>query len=87
MRILIRLFCIFLVAPFAGAWIEIVYCPVMWGSVLVAPFAGAWIEMALKQWKSRSITVAPFAGAWIESGAVASQDNVGEGRTLRGCVD
>ena len=55
-----------MVAPFAGAWIEIpvfrrlVFC---W---IVAPFAGAWIEILLLCPSSGSFVVAPFAGAWIE---------------------
>ena len=36
-----------MVAPFTGAWIEIVYClcTLLVGFVLVAPFTGAWIEI------------------------------------------
>ena len=34
-----------IVAPFAGAWIEIVPVPGSVGSPDVAPFAGAWIEI------------------------------------------
>ena len=34
------------VAPFAGAWIEIIYPPMIVSDPLcVAPFAGAWIEI------------------------------------------
>ena len=33
------------VAPFAGAWIEIIQLYLGHGRVLVAPFAGAWIEI------------------------------------------
>ena len=33
------------VAPFAGAWIEIVYTYATNHPINVAPFAGAWIEM------------------------------------------
>ena len=35
------------VAPFAGAWIEIVYAYPMDKLFIVAPFAGAWIEILL----------------------------------------
>ena len=55
-----------LVAPFAGAWIEIAreQPDKYFGSV--APFAGAWIEMP-EEWRIRkTYPVAPFAGAWIE---------------------
>ena len=33
------------VAPFAGAWIEITKWHVILGYIIVAPFAGAWIEI------------------------------------------
>ena len=33
------------VAPFAGAWIEIVWADYVRKLEIVAPFAGAWIEM------------------------------------------
>ena len=54
------------VAPFAGAWIEIVISLSAASNTHVAPFAGAWIEIsAALRCASRS-SVAPFAGAWIE---------------------
>ena len=34
-----------MVAPFAGAWIEILVPSALYILVPVAPFAGAWIEM------------------------------------------
>ncbi len=37
--------CIFSVAPFAGAWIEIVFSLYNKFAFRVAPFAGAWIEI------------------------------------------
>ena len=40
-----------LVAPFAGAWIEIVYCCLRMPSSLVAPFAGAWIEIQIRKYQ------------------------------------
>ena len=36
-----------MVAPFAGAWIEISSYPLSMKSSVVAPFAGAWIEMRI----------------------------------------
>ena len=33
------------VAPFAGAWIEIISALTDAGMLVVAPFAGAWIEI------------------------------------------
>ena len=57
------------VAPFAGAWIEILH-PVSSGEThLVAPFAGAWIEIAHPPFVATAENVAPFAGAWIEISA------------------
>ena len=36
-----------IVAPLAGAWIEIQVVKDNWLPVLVAPLAGAWIEMSI----------------------------------------
>ena len=33
------------VAPFVGAWIEIIDCPALMRFCTVAPFVGAWIEI------------------------------------------
>ena len=55
-----------LVAPFAGAWIEIVIGWECGVPVAVAPFAGAWIEILLNTKTRPHLSVAPFAGAWIE---------------------
>ena len=57
---------IYNVAPFAGAWIEILrqYNPLPLETV--APFAGAWIEILSKILVTPLLFVAPFAGAWIE---------------------
>ena len=61
-----RLRLLFLVAPHAGAWIEMTSLATWCPCVLVAPHAGAWIEMdcvpGLNGWRH----VAPHAGAWIE---------------------
>ena len=54
------------VAPFTGAWIEIVI-PVRYAfAVFVAPFTGAWIEILHLHRISSPKIVAPFTGAWIE---------------------
>ncbi len=66
-----------LVAPLAGAWIEI-------GSIrqgrnipAVAPLAGAWIEMFMDIPEGDGEFVAPLAGAWIEIvKAKVNMDNV-----------
>ena len=57
-----------LVAPRAGAWIEMGQLPQhpMPGSV--APRAGAWIEIDPAGTGYRPAAVAPRAGAWIEMG-------------------
>ena len=55
-----------LVAPFAGAWIEITFAFDLMYDHPVAPFAGAWIEIGVRDYFTRIIDVAPFAGAWIE---------------------
>ena len=54
------------VAPFAGAWIEIVVRGFSDSLSSVAPFAGAWIEITVKKVGGVYGKVAPFAGAWIE---------------------
>ncbi len=55
-----------MVAPFAGAWIEIICQPTPQYRAFVAPFAGAWIEIRNSAFGGMLPHVAPFAGAWIE---------------------
>ena len=55
-----------IVAPFAGAWIEILDSAFPGTILFVAPFAGAWIEMYDISEVMNEERVAPFAGAWIE---------------------
>ena len=55
-----------MVAPFAGAWIEIEEPAQPWHCAAVAPFAGAWIEIGRRSLVWFFHSVAPFAGAWIE---------------------
>ena len=55
------------VAPFTGAWIEIVHSAIAKTLASVAPFTGAWIEIKRHTEKNLSVYgVAPFTGAWIE---------------------
>ena len=55
------------VAPFTGAWIEILLTTGLRKSSSVAPFAGAWIEILVTHCSYLACcNVAPFAGAWIE---------------------
>ena len=55
-----------MVAPFTGAWIEIIVMSIVAALVLVAPFTGAWIEIWVHHSRRISFPVAPFTGAWIE---------------------
>ena len=56
------------VAPYAGAWIEIVLAASIGAeNTRVAPYAGAWIEIVLAaSIGAENTRVAPYAGAWIE---------------------
>ena len=54
------------VAPYAGAWIEIMRATASTIASLVAPYAGAWIEIEKATPKKPILEVAPYAGAWIE---------------------
>jgi len=56
----------YLVAPFAGVWIEMASHRCQLSKHEVAPFAGVWIEIRLISSRSFSGVVAPFAGVWIE---------------------
>ena len=54
------------VAPFVGAWIEILKYTFQVACIFVAPFVGAWIEMLGFVKRIPLPDVAPFVGAWIE---------------------
>ena len=76
-----------LVAPFAGAWIEICIFG-WWGLIIhVAPFAGAWIEMSKSDKVTRATGVAPFAGAWIEIATIGVGNITVLRRSVRRSVD
>ena len=77
----------FLVAPFAGAWIETAVRALLWLRPSVAPFAGAWIETRRAVTVAGSSRVAPFAGAWIETPEYYQSSNHNNRRPLRGGVD
>ena len=63
------------VAPFAGAWIEMVTAGVMRCCVSpVAPFTGAWIEIRHMLDAGPPAAVAPFTGAWIEIDELAQRE-------------
>ena len=56
-----------IVAPLAGAWIEITKdLTDALNDVGVAPLAGAWIEICSSESERNQLIVAPLAGAWIE---------------------
>ena len=55
-----------LVAPFTGAWIEIISWAFPRQTSSVAPFTGAWIEIIMMKAPGGTAIVAPFTGAWIE---------------------
>ena len=55
-----------IVAPSAGAWIEIFSIQSHIPVILVAPSAGAWIEIVKQLNELLDKEVAPSAGAWIE---------------------
>ena len=63
-----------MVAPLAGAWIEIeLNITFDISDTLVAPLAGAWIEISKNLvFLIRQLSVAPLAGAWIEIYASAA---------------
>ena len=54
------------VAPYIGAWVEILNSIPDYISQLVAPYIGAWVEMCI--WHSLHMHrwVAPYIGAWVE---------------------
>ena len=76
------------VAPFTGAWIEILNAISTLGMPSVAPFTGAWIEIKKCYVAvANDLGVAPFTGAWIEIGSCQACPLDPHSRTLHGCVD
>ena len=76
-----------MVAPFAGAWIEIKEKDRCVPVCVVAPFAGAWIEIPRPPRLLLPSAVAPFAGAWIEIYRGKTSGTHAACRSLRGSVD
>ena len=60
-----------LVAPFAGAWIEIVSSGSGKFAEVVAPFAGAWIEICQRHNISSGLLSLPSRERGLKSGYVA----------------
>ncbi len=76
-----------LVAPFMGAWIEIMQGLANYSRNGVAPFMGAWIEICIAIGVNDLLNVAPFMGAWIEIHVILDPGYGDYRRTLYGCVD
>ena len=76
------------VAPFAGAWIEIVLpCDYHTKSFKSHPSRVRGLKLSVCFWVYTHFNVAPFAGAWIEIISSSCPSNCNFCRTLRGCVD
>ena len=75
------------VAPFMGAWIEIMENKAIEDGFKVAPYMGAWIEILITSSSSLSPLVAPYMGAWIEISTPNRLLLDSYCRTLHGCVD
>ena len=56
----------FVVAPLAGAWIEITMATQARALSTVALLAGGWIEISRHVGSAICTSVAPLAGGWIE---------------------
>ena len=67
MLVLFPLALVSLVAPFAGAWIEIVYAFTETAHIHVAPFAGAWIEILIKHQNSFPVSSLPSRERGLKS--------------------
>ena len=57
---------IIIVAPYMGAWIEIIKSDELDVAISVAPYMGAWIEISDEMGWCKAGKVAPYMGAWIE---------------------
>ena len=55
-----------IVAPYTGAWIEMLLFCFNGKTDNVAPYTGAWIEMSVLALCLDRGSVAPYTGAWIE---------------------
>ena len=75
------------VAPFTGAWIEMMDDLAKNTIDAVAPFTGAWIEINSSFASLRVWSVAPFTGAWIEINHNKHYQRYLYCRSLHGSVD
>ena len=76
-----------MVAPFAGAWIEIEYNCLKAYGLESHPSRVRGLKSCRPTLGLRYIPVAPFAGAWIEMSSSMALKALFACRTLRGCVD
>ena len=77
----------FAVAPYAGAWIEILAKASKTYAILVAPYAGAWIEIVAN---IVAVIASVVSLPTRERGLKYEQDKndaTNAGRSLRGSVD
>ena len=75
-----------LVAPFAGAWIEIGYIAKNRLIIIVAPFAGAWIEILWATVRNRGYASLPSRERGLKFLASVGGLSMPR-RSLRGSVD
>ena len=75
------------VAPYTGAWIEIMCCSGRKPTYGVAPYTGAWIEIDMQAAQNGWKSVAPYTGAWIEIVAFRGVCDGSASRSLHGSVD
>ncbi|WP_404351835.1 hypothetical protein [Caproicibacterium sp. XB2] len=75
------------VAPYTGAWIEIVAAGQVPPRQHVAPYTGAWIEIRARYTHAVNQVVAPYTGAWIEIMYQINKRVAVCSRSLHGSVD
>ena len=76
-----------IVAPLAGAWIEILTVMSLSLVLVVAPLAGAWIEIKLDATTKTLFIIAPLVGAGVEMTQQHLESETGSCRSPRGSVD
>ena len=76
-----------MVAPFAGAWIEISDFLSLLQDLSSLPSRERGLKLPGGQLITHRVTVAPFAGAWIEIVKGIQCTQTEQSRSLRGSVD
>ena len=69
-------YCLILVTPFVGVWIETVPLSVREQPIMVTPFVGVWIETSVTATALLSRVVTPFVGVWIETYITKFESNI-----------